>query len=128
MSFKWSFILCISVNTLNDVVGKLDFDQLRTRILNDLLNEEFENRIREIVTAPVEDIEKTGTGLLGLIKNYVLYFLGAILALAALIIYLVYRFRRRTYQDISVLFMKEIEKVGDTDEIRALKGRVHKAA
>lgn len=115
-------------STVNHIIANLDIDTLRQKILADLLNQEFKDTIRSVVNAPVTDIAKTGTGFLDAIRRYAGRLLLGVLGVAAAIIYLIFKFRRKNYKDISVLLMREIEKGGDTNDIKELKARVKKAA
>lgn len=114
--------------TVNQVIANLDMDTLRNKLLTELLNKQFKDTIRSMVNTPVDDIKKKTTGLLDTIRQYAGTFLLGVLAVATAIIYLVFKFRRKNYKDISVLLMKEIEKGGDNPEIIALKDRVHRSA
>ena len=115
-------------STVNQVIANLDVVTLRKKLLTDLLNQEFKDSIRSLVNAPVRDIAVTGTGFLDMIRKYAGRLLLGVLGVAAAIIYLVFKFRRKNYKDISVLLMKEIEKGGNNPEIKALKDRVHRSA
>jgi len=115
-------------NRINDVIGNLDFVTLRKKLLTEILNQEFKDTIRSIVNAPVKDLEVTGTGFLNTIRKYAGRLLLGVLGVASAIIFLVFRYRRKNYKDISVLLMKEIEKGGDIPEIIALKNRVRTSA
>lgn len=115
-------------STLNQVIAGLDFAIVREKLLTELNNEEVKETIRNMTRTPLDEVEVTGQGFLDTIRKYAGRLLLGVLGVAAAIIVLVYKFRRKNHRDISVLLMKEIEKQGNVSEIKTLKNRIRDAA
>ncbi len=115
-------------STLNQVIANLDFAIVRQKLLTELNKEEVKETIRSIARSPLEEVEVTGMGFLDTIRKYAGRLLLGVLGVAAGIIFLVYKFRRKNHRDISVLLMKEIEKNANSTEIKALKKQIRDAA
>lgn len=115
-------------STLNQVIAGLDFAIVREKLLTELNNEEVKETMRNMTRTPLDEVEVTGQGFLDTIRKYAGRLLLGVLGVAAAIIVLVYKFRRKNHRDISVLLMKEIEKQGNVSEIKTLKNRIRDAA
>ncbi len=115
-------------STLNQVIANLDFAIVRQKLLTELNKEEVKETIRSIARSPLEEVEVTGMGFLDTTRKYAGRLLLGVLGVAAGIIFLVYKFRRKNHRDISVLLMKEIEKNANSTEIKALKKQIRDAA